>query len=1148
MEKVQTNRKRFRLLRLSLLAVFFGSGFAESLKVTERAFPVAYDVDVLVVGGTSGGVAAAAAAAREGRSVFLMAQRPYLGEDLSGAYRLWPAQEQSGLVSEILKTPTVLDYCNLPFTYSADLPSAGKHVDTTPASMLTDGLKDNITKDTVQYDGNVTIIAELPESRQVDRVQLVAFQRPAEYCALYLDLFVSEDGNDWEKVGVEKDIEYVTRQKTFSIDVGRTARYVKLQVKKAPQTSRVLLSEIEIQYAEERALGLADRYPPTPLHVKRTLDQILLDANVDFLYGCYPTDVLRDSQGNVSGVIMVNRSGRQIVRAKQMIDATPTAMLARMAGAPMRAGDPVHRFTQVAVADKPRELKNGSVRPTLTPVYHKGEEHPAFEYTFSLTTGPLDIHSFAEAQQQVLDQAWTPGQLAASEYAFTVPTESIVSLKSHAGACADIPVEAMQSAALPGVYVLSGYADVSRSCAADLLEPVNYIPAGERIGKLAASRAVGREVASSLVVREPDAAALADAALKESLAPLRPEHTADETVQIGETSYPVLGHYNVVVVGGGTSGAPAALGAARGGAKTLVVEYQHGFGGVGTVGLIGRYWRGYVKGFTLEVDAGVRGLRPEGAPEINGWDIYDKMEWYRQQLRDAGAEMWMRSIAWGAVVKAGDVQGVAVSTPFGTGIVLADVVIDSTGNGDIAIAAGAQYDFLAESRIAIQGVGLPAFDLGDHYNNSDFSVAYESDPRDLWHLKVYGKSEYRTKDSYDVASLVDTRERRRVIGDFYLTVPDQLMGRVYPDTIARAYSDYDCHGVNYSSYVFLQPTPEPTSTYIPYHCLLPKGLDGILVTGMGISVDHDALPLIRMQPDLQNQGYAAGVAAAVAAEKGIEPRDVDVRKLQGHLVEIGNIPPEILTEKDIYPCSVERVKAAVERAPEEYNLRVGRECSIMLAHSEISKPLLLEACATSTGEKKRFYAHALAVMGDPAELDTLIEYVKAQRWDAGNRNTTSKMSEMDRLIAALAVPGDRRVTEAIIEKARQLQPGSEFSHFRSVVMAFDLLRDPAAVPVLQELLNKPGVSGNAVQTIEEARAADRQALENMGPQIQEKFTFEARMLAIREISLARALYLCGDSPDHLGRRILQDYTTDLRGVLAAHAVSVLKDAAGDGVQ
>ena len=54
-----------------------------------------------------------------------------------------------------------------------------------------------------------------------------------------------------------------------------------------------------------------------------------------------------------------------------------------------------------------------------------------------------------------------------------------------------------------------------------------------------------------------------------------------------DTTLPVLAEYDVVVLGGGTAGAPAGVGAAQHGAKTLVIDYMHGLGGMGTLGMIG---------------------------------------------------------------------------------------------------------------------------------------------------------------------------------------------------------------------------------------------------------------------------------------------------------------------------------------------------------------------------------------------------------------------------------------------------------------------------------------------------------------------------------------------------------------------------------
>ncbi len=65
---------------------------------------------------------------------------------------------------------------------------------------------------------------------------------------------------------------------------------------------------------------------------------------------------------------------------------------------------------------------------------------------------------------------------------------------------------------------------------------------------------------------------------------LRPSLNMGE-ITAEETSLPVLAEYDVVVMGGGTAGAPAGVGAAQKGAKTLVIDYMHGLGGMGTLGI-----------------------------------------------------------------------------------------------------------------------------------------------------------------------------------------------------------------------------------------------------------------------------------------------------------------------------------------------------------------------------------------------------------------------------------------------------------------------------------------------------------------------------------------------------------------------------------
>ena len=67
---------------------------------SERKIPIAYDVDVVVVGGSTAAVAAAVEASRAGAKVFLAAQEPYLGEDICGTFRLW-TEDKSILNTEL---------------------------------------------------------------------------------------------------------------------------------------------------------------------------------------------------------------------------------------------------------------------------------------------------------------------------------------------------------------------------------------------------------------------------------------------------------------------------------------------------------------------------------------------------------------------------------------------------------------------------------------------------------------------------------------------------------------------------------------------------------------------------------------------------------------------------------------------------------------------------------------------------------------------------------------------------------------------------------------------------------------------------------------------------------------------------------------
>jgi hypothetical protein len=181
------------------------------------------------------------------------------------------------------------------------------------------------------------------------------------------------------------------------------------------------------------------------------------------------------------------------------------------------------------------------------------------------------------------------------------------------------------------------------------------------------------------------------------------------------------------------------------------------------------------------------------------------------------------------------------------------------------------------------------------------------------------------------------------------------------------------------------------------------------------------------------------------------------------------------------------------------------------------------------------YAQLLSVLGDASGLDVLIAAVESapaldKGWQyVGMGQFGSSMSPLDTVFYALGRIGDKKATPALVAKLKLLQAGTEFSHFRALASALDRIGDPAAAPALAEVLARPGIRGKAMPAIgavlDEAKGMNWTS------------TGE-RAEALRELFLARALFRCGDAGG-LGRKVLEEYTKDLRGHFARHAAAVL---------
>ena len=204
MQTMKARSSSLVLLALALLSPNFPLAAGEVVDAA-RSVPVAHEVDVVVVGGSSGGVAAAVEAAKNGAKVFLAAPRPYLGEDVCASYRLWlEAGEEpaTDLAREVFR-PAAATAAeapigpSLPFKYFADKSSAPLHKDTTPPSLLADGKWHSAPSQSVQYDGDVTLTLDLGKEVEVHKVHVLAYQRPGDFEVDRVVVSASADQASW---------------------------------------------------------------------------------------------------------------------------------------------------------------------------------------------------------------------------------------------------------------------------------------------------------------------------------------------------------------------------------------------------------------------------------------------------------------------------------------------------------------------------------------------------------------------------------------------------------------------------------------------------------------------------------------------------------------------------------------------------------------------------------------------------------------------------------------------------------------------------------------------------------------------------------------------------------------------------------------
>lgn len=409
-----------------------------------------------------------------------------------------------------------------------------------------------------------------------------------------------------------------------------------------------------------------------------------------------------------------------------------------------------------------------------------------------------------------------------------------------------------------------------------------------------------------------------------------------ETIALKQ-SVPVRGEYDVIVVGGGPSGCTAAAASAREGKRTLLIESTAALGGMGTMGLVPGWCpfsdqeKIIYRGLAEEVFRKSRAALPHDSERVDWVGINAEVlkRVYDDLVTSAGAKVLFQTTLCGVFEEKGRVSAVLTANKSGLSAYNAKVFVDCTGDADLAVQAGAQYEsgdgdglvqpsthcfvlgntdiyaYLFEFRWTMGGPAKqlrndPELDLiTDNFVCTDaispdavgFNAGhiYELDSGDpeavsaaliqgrkmaeqfCKGLRKYAPAAFGNAYVAQTGALMGVRESRRVLCDYNLTAEDYAARRSFPDEIGRSSYCVDTHPTSKDREKGVEPS-DRYETYkagesfgIPYRSLSPVGLANVLVAGRCIGSDHAVNGSVRVMPPCLVTGEAAGAAAAQAA-------------------------------------------------------------------------------------------------------------------------------------------------------------------------------------------------------------------------------------------------------------------------------------------
>jgi len=171
----------------------------------------------------------------------------------------------------------------------------------------------------------------------------------------------------------------------------------------------------------------------------------------------------------------------------------------------------------------------------------------------------------------------------------------------------------------------------------------------------------------------------------------------------------------------------------------------------------------------------------------------------------------------------------------------------------------------------------------------------------VWRLVEYLRKNvpgFENVNLVQIATHLGVRETRRIQGYYYLTVDDARKARQFEDNVLQCGNLMDIHDTHASDYVKLDAGTQiegGLSFGMPYRCLVPRGVKGVLMAGRCVSGSREAQSSFRVMGTCMAMGQAAGTAAALSVREEGTPEALDPQLVRNRLVAAGAIidTPEV---------------------------------------------------------------------------------------------------------------------------------------------------------------------------------------------------------------------------------------------------------------